>query len=373
MKIKSLHLFRLQVPLRVRFSQSNNTTATSDSAILRLETTSGLTSYGECCPRPYVTGEDFTSVKNDIQNLTPHLTNLTFRSFEQIRQLLTIDLLSQVGLSTLCALDLALLDAWSKAQQLPLSQVLGVQLPQKIKYAGVIPIAEAAKLRPLAEKFSQFAFQDIKVKVGTDLHQALETIHLVKQYWPQVANIRIDANCAWTPRIAQSMIPPLLQAGVTTFEQIFPKGKTDALADITQQFGRKAEIMEDESLTSFASARQLIAQKACNRFNIKLSKTGGILNALRIYDLAKAHHINCQLGAHFGETSLLTAAGIWFSATAPELKTHEGAMGTYLLEQDLMETPLQFDKEASLYPLQQIPDKPGLQTGKVNTSMLQGL
>ncbi|MCI5080148.1 MAG: hypothetical protein MRY78_00570, partial [Saprospiraceae bacterium] len=93
----------------------------------------------------------------------------------------------------------------------------------------------------------------------------------------------------------------------------------------------------------------------------------------RIYDLAKAHHINCQLGAHFGETSLLTAAGIWFSATAPELKTHEGAMGTYLLEQDLTETPLQFDKEACLYPIQQLPEQNGLLTGRIKTSLLKNL
>jgi muconate cycloisomerase len=136
--------------------------------------------------------------------------------------------------------------------------------------------------------------------------------------------------------------------GITVFEQIFPRGQQANMAKITARFGDHAEIMADEELTSFAAAKHLAETKSCNRFNIKLSKVGGILEAMKIHRLAAQHGISVQLGAHFGETSILTAAGIIFATLAKDLKAVEGGFGTHLLERDFTETSLMFDQQAEI-------------------------
>jgi L-alanine-DL-glutamate epimerase-like enolase superfamily enzyme len=106
--------------------------------------------------------------------------------------------------------------------------------------------------------------------------------------------------------------------------------------------------MADESLLGMASARELIDKNACNHFNLKISKLGGLLTALDVYQLAHANGIPCQLGAHFGETSLLGTAGIILANKAPQLTNLEGAMSGLLLENDIFAPAVQHDLKGQL-------------------------
>ena len=64
--------------------------------------------------------------------------------------------------------------------------------------------------------------------------------------------------------------------------------------------------------------------------------------------MAQEHGIGCQLGAHFGETSLLTAAGLVVASLAEPLSSLEGAFGENLLERDVCEEALQFGEGGKL-------------------------
>jgi L-alanine-DL-glutamate epimerase-like enolase superfamily enzyme len=62
-------------------------------------------------------------------------------------------------------------------------------------------------------------------------------------------------------------------------------------------------IMADESLFDAYDAATLILTQACSQFNIKLGKSGGIREALKILDLAAEAGIACQVGC-FSESRL---------------------------------------------------------------------
>jgi L-alanine-DL-glutamate epimerase and related enzymes of enolase superfamily len=67
-------------------------------------------------------------------------------------------------------------------------------------------------------------------------------------------------------------------------------------------------VMADESLFSPADAIKLVKEGACEYFNIKLMKAGGILNSLKIAHVAAAANMQCMVGCML-ETKLgLTAA-----------------------------------------------------------------
>lgn len=67
-------------------------------------------------------------------------------------------------------------------------------------------------------------------------------------------------------------------------------------------------VMADESLHSLSDAVRLIKEEACDLFNIKLMKTGGLATAKKISSIAEAAGVDCMLGC-MSETKVgITAA-----------------------------------------------------------------
>jgi hypothetical protein len=70
---------------------------------------------------------------------------------------------------------------------------------------------------------------------------------------------------------------------------------------------------------------------------------GGLLRSLDFLREARRQGLRVIVGAHVGETSLLTRAALTVASAAGEaLVAQEGAFGTHLLEHDVVERPLMF-------------------------------
>ena len=67
--------------------------------------------------------------------------------------------------------------------------------------------------------------------------------------------------------------------------------------------------MADESVFGPIEVIQLIEQRAADIINIKLMKTGGISNAVRIADIAAVYDVECMIGCMI-ETSISVAAAV---------------------------------------------------------------
>jgi L-alanine-DL-glutamate epimerase-like enolase superfamily enzyme len=67
-------------------------------------------------------------------------------------------------------------------------------------------------------------------------------------------------------------------------------------------------IMADEALFGPADAIKLIRAEACDTFNIKLMKAGGMLNSIRIAHIADAANMRCMVGCMLETRLGLTAA-----------------------------------------------------------------
>lgn len=346
MKIHKIAVRYIRIPLQIRFSQSNNDTQYSSSVVLEIQTANGTYGYGECCPRSYVTGESPQSVAADITGVSQMLRNQDFQMLEDIRNFLSEQLSLIIGLSSLCVVELALLDAWGKEQESNLVAALYGNPAKDIHYSGIVPMADEAGTRKFLAKLKHFDFKDLKLKVGKDLADSLHKITLIREVWGSDISVRIDANNSWDFSDAVKQIPSLIDQGITTFEQIFPPDKLEEMRRITEMFGEQTQIMADESITNYASLEFLINRKVCNYFNLKISKNGGVFQSLKLYNKIQQAGYSCQLGAHYGETSLLTAAGILFSSLASKVQRHEGAFGTHLLAGDICEHPVMFDQQA---------------------------
>jgi muconate cycloisomerase len=123
-------------------------------------------------------------------------------------------------------------------------------------------------------------------------------------------------------------------------EQPLPPEDLDGLVWLTAR--SPVPIVADESLASLDDAERLAGRGAAHVFNVRISKCGGLLNAGRIRDRARASGIGCMLGAQVGELALLSAAGRHFATRSPDLLFLEGSYGRLLLEEDVGEPDLTF-------------------------------
>lgn len=370
MRIDQVILREISIPLKFQFSQANNSTSKSDSAIIELITEDGVSGFGEACPRLYVTGESMTDVQKDLQQLVPDLKIRPVESLEDLKNRVKKWEATGIGPSTRCGLELALLDAWSRTEKTPILELLNHQKnPANIVYSLVLPLIKPKYFRLLLEKIQGFKPANIKLKVDQGMEDNLERISLIRECFGADISIRVDANAGWTLEEATQHIPAFLKAGILSFEQPLAAGQLEGMAALTTTFGQEAQIMADESLTSFALAEKLLEEKCCNHFNLKISKLGGILRTLDIYQLADAHNIPCQLGAHFGETSLLSAAAVILTSLAGPMSANEGALGNFLLEKDIFHPPVQHQLDGSLSTHQVI--KANGLAGKLDLALLE--
>lgn len=345
MKIQNISIKHLQIPMRIRFAQSNNTANQSSSVFLELQTTNDIVGYGESCPRTYVTGEDYHSVKKDLHSIEAELYQKQFNTIDDIKTYVCAELPKRIGMAAICVLEIALLDAWSREKNISILEALGVSPKPVFQYTGVIPFSNLQKLKPILRRFD---FKEVKIKVDDNVEKNKERVEDIREFYGSETPIRVDANCSWDVPFAIEQTTKLIEQNITVIEQPFPVAMDKAMRYLTHNFGEWVDIMADESVTSYESAKKLIEDKACTRFNLKLSKNGGIFNTLRIYELAKANGVKCQLGAHFGETSILTVAGMIFASLTTALKAMEGGLGTLLLEKDVCEEAIMINKKAQI-------------------------
>lgn len=351
MQITKIHFHHLRIPLRMQFAQANQNTALSNSAVVRIQTREGTLGYGESCPRTYVTGESAAQVRQTLMDWRDELMSLSFESLEQIEAWTRLQLEGGKGPAAVCAIELALIDAWCWEYQKDLLEALNVKRAvEDVTYSGVLPYGSWDKLEPVVTGFD---FPSWKFKAYEDLPQNIRRIREMKALLGSETDIRLDANGGWTLTMAREHISKSLALGVSSFEQPLAPDNDAEAANLVAEFGATATIMADESLCSFADAERLIAGRQCNHFSLKLSKNGGLFNTLRIYRLAQENGIPCQLSAHYGETSILSAAGLLLATLAPDLSHCEGALGTYLLREDITKIPLMTDAKGKISPIQQ--------------------
>ncbi|MEM7512392.1 MAG: hypothetical protein AAF388_15765, partial [Bacteroidota bacterium] len=173
MKVIEIQTIPIRIPLKLTFAQANNQASLSNSVILRVLTDTGVIGYGECCPREYVTGETTKSVTSDVQGLNRELGELEFHSLEKIKSWILEIAPSKIGLATLCAIEMALLDGWSKEEHVALIEGMGGERKEVFSYTGVVPLGQINKLKPVLEGFH---FERVKLKIDQDLQMSLEKI-----------------------------------------------------------------------------------------------------------------------------------------------------------------------------------------------------
>ncbi len=349
--IKSCKLRIINIPFIVVFKHFLKSRSEVESVIVEIQLDSGEIGYGEAVPRDYVTGETIKSVRANLLNTVfPKANGLQFRDSDEVISFLADFEIhfKELGPKDLCvrtAFELALLDAIGKRENKSLLEKFGGNKSDKIIYSGIISAEKPIVVKQFLKKFKKWDMNQIKLKVGKDLKLDLKNIKKVRKILGDNASIRVDANGGLDLTSTREIFPKYIELGVVSVEQPLPAVRRKDYIELMKIADGRIDICLDESLCSMEDAQWFIDSRGATLFNMRISKNGGILNSLKIYQKAKDAGIKCQLGAQVGETSLLSSAGRIFAALTGDLMFHEGSYGTRLLAYDLTKNPLFFEKD----------------------------
>ncbi len=367
MQIKSIVSRPVRLPFRFSFGHSLASRNFSRNIVVEVAIAVGegtVTGLGESVPREYVTGETSESALAFINEvLAPALLGRSFAGVDQLlgalEALFYQERLDERPLgAAFCAVELALLDACARIMGLPfylmpaylarlsrlpaaastLDRTLwNLELPwseRVFRYGGVVPFGKRKVLEALLRAYKAYGFQTVKLKVGDDIDEDLVKIKLARSILGPAVKLRIDANCAWNFDLACLAMERFRPLGVVSLEQPLPRLETEGLARLQARLPET--IVVDESLTTLNEAQRLIELKACRAFNIRISKVGGIVAAMKLVELARQASLECHLGAQVGESGILASAQKHLALAVPDLFANvEGAMNLFLLKRDL--------------------------------------
>ncbi len=343
MKLTGLEISRVRIPFRTRFVHASAKREETESVWVEARSVAGVVGYGESCPRRYVTGEDTESARGFFarhrDSLLREVDNLeSLRRWTGGRK----DEIDRAP-AAWCAVELALLDLFAREETRSVEAFLGLREPRgAFRYSAVIGDGDLASFYRQLERYVAYGFRDFKLKLGGNAALDRAKLACLKQEDDSL-RVRVDANNLW--RDAREALAYLraLDASLFAVEEPLPPGRIDCLSALAE--AADTTIVLDESLLRAEQVAELPGDPARWIINVRVSKMGGLLRSLAVVEAARRRGIQIVVGAHVGETSLLTRAALGVAAHAPDLRiAQEGAFGTWLLQNDVCDPPLMFGR-----------------------------
>lgn len=282
--------------------QISRGTSTGSNNLFVLVSDGSVTGLGECAPG---TGFDDTLAAEAEQSLvwlteSDLLSEGPYKVWKAMED-------RGIDRAAMAAVDTALWDLTSKQGSMPLHRLLGLPLPSVPTSVtiGINPIEVIFDRVP--EILSRTKAKCLKIKLGhpsgLEADQASYEA-AAESAKPFGARLRIDANGGWSLSDAKKMALWLSERDCDYIEQPLPVGEEGALPELFAT--RPLPIFLDESIRSSSDAVSL--HHCCDGINLKLMKTGGPTEALRLVATARACGLQTMIGC-MGESSVAIATG----------------------------------------------------------------
>ena len=306
MKITDIQLGHLSVPLKTPFKTALRTVTHVDDVLVKIHTDTGTIGYGSAAPTAEITGDTKTSITSAIEGpIREQLIGLSIEQFEEVMVRLDTSLADNT--SARAAVDIALYDLFGKFHKVPLYKLLG-GCQKELTTDITISVNDPEEMvRDSLDAVSK-GFTILKLKVGTDPEKDIERLHQVWERTGHTIQLRLDANQGWTPQEAVYVMQKVEDAGIRIelVEQPVKAHDLEGLKFVKDHIS--IPVVADESAFSPEDVFKIIQMGAADLINIKLMKTGGIHNALKICAMAENAGIECMIGCMLESKVSVTAA-----------------------------------------------------------------
>ncbi len=242
----------------------------------------GLIGRGEAAP-VYYRGESVDSARDFLATTAPPLVGDDPFALEAIEDRLE-DVEGEAAGKA--ALDAALHDWIGQKLGVPVWRLLGLS-PEAPPTSFTISIDSLEGTRDRARRAREFSA--LKVKVGGA--EDLERLEAVRE--ESDAPLRVDANEGWTLESARELMPELIRLDVEFVEQPFPAGDLESFEGL-RELSPRLPVVVDESCHDLGDVAP--AAGYADGINVKLAKSGGVRESVRMIHAARALGLRVMLG-----------------------------------------------------------------------------
>ncbi len=256
----------------------------------------GIVGHGEGAPIPRYKENAITG-RNAIDSIRSYLTTADPNQFSKVLSEAFRRVEGQYAAKA--ALDIAMMDWIGQKLGVPLYRYLGLDAADAPLTTFSIGIDTPEMTRKKLEEAAQFPV--LKIKVGLDTDEA--TMETVRKFTKKP--LRVDANEGWTDKEeAVRKINWLEKMGVEFVEQPMPAAMLEETRWVRSRV--HLPIIADEAVLHAADIPKL--KESFDGVNIKLDKSGGMLEGYRMIMIAKALGMKTMLGCMISSSVSVTAA-----------------------------------------------------------------
>ena len=354
LRIREIEAIPVEVPRTsaVRIESAYGTIPSARFVIVVVRTEDELEGVGEACPEFDWTGEDLVSCHNCITRyFAPALVGADALRVQQASARMDAALAGNPYAKA--AVEMALWDLVGKAAELPLAEVWGGRVRERVALKFVVsgPPQRAADM---AVELTERGFRYIKIKTGLDAREDVARVQAVRRALGDEIPVGVDANQGWSYEQALTILPVLEDLGVAFIEQPFNRHPRHRLVEYRRR--SSIPIVAHESLFTLNDALELVTSQAFDIWAITPPTHGGYGATRDILGLAQAGRVPCLLGSTM-ELGVASAfmAHIGLSAPSIDGTVPSDIIGPLYHERDIIEETLEFEA-GSVRP----PDGPGL-------------
>lgn len=349
MRLADISLHRFEAPFRAVVRHSSAARRHTDNVIVRTIAATGEAGFGEACPRPYVTGETAGSVTDFFLRhrsaLMEQVTGLDALRAWRDRH----DAEIAANPAAFAAIEMALLDVIGREQGKTLEALLDLPpLAGAFQYSAVLGDSAWPVYRLQLMRYRRAGFRDFKLKLSASERRNRGKLVPFRGAGGAV-RVRADANNLWPDAMACIDALAPLDFEWFALEEPVAADRLDQCRIVADSLGTR--IILDESFLGAGRLGDLARDPERWILNCRVSKLGGLTRAIDLFGECRRLGLPVIVGAHVGETSLLTRAGLTLAHAAGDLLVaQEGAFGTWLLREDLVDPPLMFGDGGVLQP-----------------------
>ena len=347
MQLERVEMMVVRMPLVRTFVTSSSQRDHLDHILVKVYS-GGLVGWGECAvpPNPYYCEETTETCWHILKEfLIPPVLG---KSLETIDGLVSAYHNVKRNNFAKAGLEMACWDLLAQAEGQPLYKLLGGVRNEILSGVSLGIERDSGRLFGLIDQFLEEGYRRIKLKIAPGMD--VEVVSKVRERYPDTP-VMVDANSAYTLSDLQTL-KELDAFDLMLIEQ--PLSHDDIIDHAKLQRELQTPVCLDESILSVEDARKALELGSCRVINIKVSRLGGLREAIRVHDFCSARQIPVWCGG-MHEYGIGRAANVAISSL-PNFKMPGDVSGSdKYYASDLVDPPIQ-----AIHGAIEVPQTPGL-------------
>lgn len=214
------------------------------------------------------------------------------------------------------AVDCALHDLVARLLKVPLYQLHGGKTRAKVPLLRILSIKAPDQMREKAQELIDQGYRYLKLKVEGNPREDAERVRAVRKTVGDDIFLSVDPNMAYRTKGAIEFARRIEDCGISMMEQPLVDSDIAGLEAVTR--GVELPIEADESAGTLEQVMDLAANRRVDAINLKIPRSGGILNIVAMARMCEIAGLGCRLGANVG-SRLLAAHALHVAAALPNI------------------------------------------------------